>query len=367
MLLIKSKRQPMLHRFAALLLSAALLFSLAACSEPQTKEQTETWCFTDSCGRTVELPVEINEIVPSGSLAQMVLYTLCPDKLISLSNALTRTQKQYFDEKYQDLPVTGQFYGGGSTVSFEEIIAAAPDVIIDIGEANESIADDMDDLQAQTGVPVIFIEAGLNTMADAYETLGEITGEAEQAAACASYIRETLADAAAFSAQIPGGEKKRVLYSQGEYGTEVMGVGSLHAQVLEYVGADNVAVLDAVASQGGNEVSIEQILLWAPEVVILSPDANYDEIFGDPSWAGIPAVRDGQVYEVPNGPYNWMDRPPSVQRVLAIKWLGNLLYPELFDYDIVEETQEFYRLFFHYDLTEEEARDLMVNSTYREN
>ena len=142
--------------------------------------------------------------------------------------------------------------------------------------------------------------------------------------------------------------------------------GSLHAEVLDYAGAVNVAVLDAVASEGGNEVSMEQILLWDPEVVILSPEANYDEIFDDPAWADVTAVKNGAVYEAPYGPYNWMDRPPSVQRVLAIQWLGNLLYPEVFDYDMVAEAQAFYSLFFHYELTETEARELMAHSTYKE-
>lgn len=354
-----------MRRVFSVILTFAMLLSLCACSAVKQKEKGETWIFTDSCGREVELPVEVEDIIPSGPIAQMILYTLCPDKLQSWSSALTRVQKQYIDEKYYGLPVTGKFYSTGGTVNYEEIIASAPDVIIDMGEAKEDINGDMDAFQAQTGVPVIFIEASLETMADAYEALGQITGETEQAAACASYIRETLAEAGALSAQVPDSERKRVLYSQGEYGTEVMGVGSVHAQVLDYAAAVNVAVLDSVASEGGNEVSMEQIYLWDPEVVVLSPEANYDEIFDDKSWAGVTAVKEGAVYEAPYGPYNWMDRPPSVQRVLAIKWLGNLLYPDVFDYDMTAETREFYSLFFHYELTEAEARALLENSTYR--
>lgn len=357
-----------MKRITAMLLCTVLLAALlGGCAEPVKKEAVETWTFTDSCGREVELPVEVNTIVPSGSIAQIMLYTVCPDKLQSFSTALTRVQKQYIDEKYHNLHVTGQFYGGGSTVNYEQILASAPDVIIDIGEAKDTIRDDMDELQRRTGVPVIFIEAGLGQLAEAYETLGKITGETGQAAACAEYIRETLSEAEAFSGQIPKNERKRVLYSQGEYGTEVLGVGSVHAEVLEYAAAENVAVLDAVASQGGNEVSMEQIYLWNPDVIILSPDANYDEIFTDPAWSPVAAVQNGEVYEVPNGPYNWMDRPPSVQRVLAVKWLGSLLYPEIFDYDMLAETQEFYSLFFHYELSAEQAEELMANSVYRGN
>ncbi len=350
-----------MKRLITLLLALSLLLCGCAVGAPEAAGETRE--FTDSAGRTVTLPAEIGSVVPSGSYAQIILSTLCPEKLASLSAALTRTQKQYLDDRLDELPVTGQFYGGGSTVNYEAIVALAPDVIIDIGEAKESVAADMDELQQKTGIPVIFVEAGIATMADAYETLGKLLGAEEQGSACADYIRGVLTDAAEKTAAIP--EKRRVLYSQGEYGTEVMGVGSLHAEVLDYAGAENVAELSAIASKGGTEVSLEQILLWDPEVVILAPESNYGEIFDDPAWAGVRAVQTGAVYEAPMGPYNWMDRPPSVQRILAVRWLGNLLYPELFDYDMVVETQAFYRLFWHYELSETEARELLQNSTLK--
>ena len=342
-----------------------IIWLLCACGANTAREPVETWSFTDSCGRQVDVPVEVNRAVPAGPPAQMILYTLCPDKMQSLCTALTRTQKKYMDEKYYGLPVTGRVYGTGGTVNYEEIISAAPDLIIDMGEEKDDIRGDMDEVQRQTGIAVVFVESGLDSLAEAYETLGQLVGEREKAARCADYIRSALADAAEKAALIPEDGRKRVLYAQGEYGTEVMGAGSLHAEVLEYAGAVNVAVLDAVASEGGNEVSMEQIMLWDPEVVILSPEANYEDIFRDPAWAEVTAVKNGEVYEAPYGPYNWMDRPPSVQRVLAVKWLGNLLYPEVFNYDMVTEAQMFYSLFFHYELTEAEARELMAHSTCR--
>lgn len=355
-----------MKRLICLLLAFITLIILCACGTPVQKENVETWTFTDSCGREVEIPVEIDSIAPSGSLAQIVLYTICPDKLQSFASALTKTQKKYIDEKYYDLPVTGQFYGGGSTVNYEEIIASAPDIIIDVGQEMENIADDMDEIQARTGIPTVFIEAGMGTMAEAYETLGEITGEAAQAEACAAYIRGTISEVEGLTSQLAESERKRVLYAQGEYGTEVLGVGSIHAEILEYAAAVNVAELAALSSDGSNEVSMEQILLWDPEVVILAPDANYKEIFDDAVWRNVRAVRDGEIYEIPIGPYNWLDRPPSVQRILGLKWLVNLLYPDVFAYDMIEEAQEFYRLFFHYELTAEEAAELMAHSTYKE-
>ena len=57
-------------------------------SHPQIA--VETRLFVDSAGREVEIPVQIDKVVPSGSFAQMILYTLCPEKLLGLANVTSR-------------------------------------------------------------------------------------------------------------------------------------------------------------------------------------------------------------------------------------------------------------------------------------
>jgi iron complex transport system substrate-binding protein len=351
---------------ARLLAAWLAVLLLSACNvAPSRAPSGETQTFTDSAGRMVVLPAQIDTLAPSGAYAQVLLYTLCPEKLLGLSGAFSRKQKEYIDETYWDLPVFGQFYGKNATMNFEEIIKAAPDVIIDVGEAKSGIAADMDGIQAQTGIPVIFVEATLLETADAYDALGAVLGVPERAAALSAYVREVLALAERNAAAIPENERVSVLFGGGENGLNVNGAGSVHAQTLELIGARNAAVLDNLSGAGGDEVSVEQVLLWNPDAVILAPDANYGDIWDDPMWRDVAAVRNGRVYEVPFGPYSWLDRPPSVQRVLGALWLGNLLYPELYDYDMTVKTREFFALFWQFDLSEEAARALLENSTYR--
>lgn len=354
-----------MKRTLCLLLCLCLLAGMLSGCGPggRKKEAGPTVSFTDSAGRTVEIPEQIDAIAPSGSLAQMVLYTLCPEKLMGLCSSFSKKQKEYIKEEYWDLPTFGQFYGSGGTVNYEAIIEAAPDIIIDIGERKESIAEDMDSVQQKTGIPVIFIEASLTTMASAYETLGSILGCQERATQLADYTDGVLQLAEENRAKLTDDQILDVIYVQGEYGTEVNAKGSTHAEVLDIVGVNNVAVLEEFGGRGGDEVSMEQMLLWDPEVVLVSPDGNFDEIYDDPQWQSVTAIRNHRVYEVPIGPYNWLDRPPSMQRILGILWLGNLLYPELYDFDMVEKTQEFYKLFWDYDLSTEQAQKLLANST----
>ena len=111
---------------------------------------------------------------------------------------------------------------------------------------------------------------------------------------------------------------------------------------------------------------MEQVIAWDPQYIIASVDNGYDgsgsynTILNDSQWAVIRAVKDDHVYETPSVPQNWFDRPPSVNTIIGIKWVQNLLYPEYTDYDIKEEAKEFYSLFYHYDLTDEEADSLLA-------
>lgn len=325
---------------------------------------TGTRPFVDSAGREVEIPARIDKVAPSGSYAQMILYTLCPEKLMGLSDPFTRIQKKYIDEKYYNLPVFGQLYGSSGTLNLEAIIKASPDIIIDMGEEKTGIGADLDSVQEQTGIPVIFIKATLDTMAEAYDTLGEILGLTDRSSVMSQYIRDVLDFAAETRDRIPEDDRPGVLYSQGEYGNEVNGKNSVHSEVLDVVGVKNAADMDSILATGGDEVSMEQIILWDPQTLILAPDSDYSDIYDDPLWAQVDAVKNKRVYEVPIGPYNWLDRPPSVQRVLGILWLGNIVYPEYYNFDIVAKAQEFYRLFFRYELSDDEARGLLANSTF---
>ena len=83
------------------------------------------------------------------------------------------------------------------------------------------------------------------------------------------------------------------------------------------------------------------------------------KVRGDPLWAGIEAVREGRVYLSPTAPFGWIDRPPSLNRMIGLEWMAGLLYPDLWDGDLREEARAFYRLYYHVDLSEEELDRLL--------
>ncbi|MEG1972274.1 MAG: ABC transporter substrate-binding protein, partial [Oscillospiraceae bacterium] len=170
---------------------------------------------------------------------------------------------------------------------------------------------------------------------------------------------KTLSEAKEAVSQIPEDKRVSIYCGEGETGLQTNPRGSFHCEVMDVVGAVNVADIPITSGGGGNQISMEQLLLWAPDTIILGPDSIYETIGTDPLFKDLTAVKEKRVYRIPSGPYNWMDRPPAVNRIIGIKWLGNILYPQQFQYDMVAEAKEFYSLFYHYDLTDEEAKALL--------
>ncbi|MTD38118.1 ABC transporter substrate-binding protein [Erwinia sp. CPCC 100877] len=327
------------------------------------KKQEETRTFVDSAGRKVEVPKTITKIAPSGSLAQIVLYTSFPDNLVGLAGSFSESAKEFIPEKYQQLPEFGQFYGKNASLNMEALSAAQPEVIIDIGEAKKTVKEDMDQLQEQIDIPTVFVEANLENLPEAYNTLGELLGNKAETAQLAKYCQKVIDQAKKVRASIKEADQKSVYYASGKAGLNTNSEGSFHAQVIDEVGAKNAVTGMKAASQGGGTVvSIEQLIQWQPDYILADSADIYDLIKTDPSWQELAAVKKGHVYQVPTAPYNFMDFPPSVNRIMGIQWLGQLLYPDQYNLKITEEIKEFYQLFYHSSVTDEQIKQILHNA-----
>ena len=327
---------------------------LCGCGQAETTSAAETREFTDSTGRTVALPATITKIAITGPLSQIYILPLAGDMLVGVSTAYAEDAQAYLPAYIYEKTEIGQLYGGKGEMDLEALLAAAPDVVIDIGEPKKTTADDLASLTEQTGIPFIHIDATVATAPEAYRTLGRLLGREEKAEELALWCENIYAMITAMMERVDAdGVRKTVLYCLGDEGVNVIARGSFHAETINLM-AENLAVLEDVVSSGaGNEVDLEQILLWDPDVIIFAPDSCYEEIAVSGQWQSIGAVAQGSFYKTPTGPYGWLSSPPAVQRYLGMLWLGTLLYPEYAEYDLQEEATEYYKLFYGCDLTEE--------------
>lgn len=357
-----------------MLLALCLIFSLAACNstapaddatttdQNQDAQVAETFMFTDSVGREVEVPTDVTRIVASGPLAQMVLFSIAPEKLVGLATEWTDEAAEYLDAEYYNLPLIGQLYGGKGDLNLEEIAAVDAQLVIDIGEPKDSIVEDMDQLMEQVGITTVHITATLDNMGEAYRMLGELLGKEEEGEELASYCEEIYGNALALIDQVGEENKVSLLYCLGDSGINVLAKDSFHSEVIDLL-ANNLAVVEDPSARGtGNEVDMEQILLWDPQVIVFDPTSVYDSVGTDSTWQQLSAINSGNYYEIPCGPYNWLGNPPSVNRFMGLIWLSELLYPEQSEYDLYTEAARYYNLFYHCDLTEEQFAALTSNA-----
>lgn len=332
---------------------------------PTEAEEPETIIFTDSAGREVALPAKIERIVPSGPLSQQMLLSIAGDKMIALTNSLNEGEVYYLGKEYQALPVIGQFFGS-QDMNMEELARLAPQVVIDIGEPKGNIADDMDTITMQTGIPAIFIEADLDKYGDAYRILGELLDRKEKGATLGEYCDRVFADVQERMDKIPKDERPTFAYLQGDSGLNALSKGTYHATIMDMLG-NNVVEVESPSSRGiGDEINMEQLIIWQPEIIFFASGSVYSEVEDDPAFSSLVAIKEGKYYEVPGQPYNWLGTPPSVNRYIGLQWMAHILYPDIFTEKIEDIVQEYYKLFYDYEMTSEEYVDMMLNSSLKE-
>lgn len=352
-----------MKKFLAFLLVLTILLASTACSSTAAPDSVKTKDFTDSTGRTVTVPAEITSIAITGPLSQVYILPLAGDLLVGVCNEFSADAALYLPEEIFSKTEIGQLYGGKGEMDLEALLSAAPDLVIDIGEPKDSIAADLTALTEQTGIPFVHVDATVTTAPDAYRTLGKLLGREEKAEELATWCEKTYANITAMMEKVDAdGNRVELLYCLGDKGVNVIAEGSFHAETINMM-SQNLAVIEDVFPGGlGNEVDMEQILLWDPEVIIFAPDSCYDTIATDPQWQSVSAVADGNYFKTPEGPYGWLSSPPAVQRYLGMLWLGELLYPEYTEYDLQEEITAYYQLFYGCDLTDAMYQNLIANA-----
>ena len=352
----------MKKRMLSLVLILALL--LCGCGSQSSADAPEaTVDFVDSTGRMVTVPAQITKIAITGPLSQVYIIPLAGDMLVGVSNAFSSDAETYLPAYIMTAPELGQLYGGKGEMDLEALLAADPDVVIDIGETKSSTKEDLQALTEQTGIPFVHIYATVDTAPVAYRQLGKLLGREEKSEELAVWCENTLSEIADLMARVDAdGARKGILYCLGDAGVNVMAQGSFHADTINTMG-NNLAVVDDVVPHGnGNETDLEQIMLWNPEVILFDPASIYEEVGRMPGWQSVTAIRTGEYYEAPYGPYGWLSSPPAVQRYLGLLWLGQVLYPEYVEYDLQEEVTEYYKLFYECELTDEMYQNLMENA-----
>ncbi len=367
----------------ALILAIAMALSLSACSQGANPADTtpvqqesqgaadnqdaSTVEFVDGIGRTVTIPTPENlkRIYADGTNSFALLYILAPDMITASPSSFTEKDLPYVPEEMIGLPSYGTLSGANGVLDYEAMKAADVQLLISSvqGEPTESDIETANQLQEQLGIPVIVFGTQLDQLPESFTLLGQALGHEEEATTVVDYFNGVVDKVTAAVAQVPEDERPTLYYAEGKDGLSTEPGNSNRSIVFNMCGAENVATVEALAGFGQSAVSMEAILSWNPDVIVVQGGTGaYDIITTSQDWASIQAVKDGNVFEMPNKPFGWADRPPGANRYIGLLWLADLLYPDEMNIDFVEEAIDYYKVIYHVDVTRADIESLLVNS-----
>lgn len=312
--------------------------------------------FTDAAGRKVELPARVERVYAAGPPASVAVFAIAPDKLIGWTRAFRPNEAAFVAKKYADLPDLGRLTGRGGTANIEVILRTRPDLIIDMGATNATFASLADKVQEQTGIPYLLLDGRFDKMTENMRALGKVLGNEKRAEELAAYMDRTLGDIRRKIETIPKDRRPTIYYGRGPQGLQTGLGGSINVEMIEFLGAVNVAGRE---TGGLTNVGLEQVLLWNPEHIVTNDPNFYREVWKEPVWSSVNAVRNKRVYLSPHLPFGWFDYPPGANRVLGVVWMANLLYPQLFQHDLRKTIVEFHRLFYHQEPTPAQVEQIL--------
>jgi iron complex transport system substrate-binding protein len=233
----------------------------------------------------------------------------------------------------------------GGDINAEALLALDPDLIL-IKESmynNEGVREKIEKLN----IPYEVIGySSVEEQIDMLETIGSIVGgEAEEKAnEIVAYYRDVVARVEAAAATIPEDEKKTVFHTSST-STMTHGEDSLVNDWITMVGCKDVSADAEGLKSSGNSyyTSREQIFLWDPDIVIAQEKSIAEEYLTSDEWAGLDAVENGCVYNIPVSATRW-GAEGSMETFFAMMWLGTNVYPEAYkDFDVQQEVTDFYQ------------------------
>jgi len=298
---------------------------------------------TDATGRALAIPAKVARVFPAGPPAAILLYTLAPDLLLGWPRANRPEECAYMLPDICARPEIGRLTGRGNTANLETVIALKPDLILDVGSTRATFVSLAERVQAQTGIPYALLDGRFDAIPETYRKLGELIHRPGDAKKLTDYSDHTLKTIQQRIADIPSDKRPRVYYARGPRGLVTGLGGSINVETIELL-ARNVAG----ANHGGlANVSIEQVLLWNPEVIVTIDRFFAAVVYQDPAWRAVDAVKNERVHLSPKVPFGWVDFPPAVNRLIGLWWLAKILYPERFPEDLTKLTRAFYTTFYH--------------------
>lgn len=353
-----------IHRtgFTLLYVLTATLFvsAIAACTADRSPKEGATRLITDMTGRKIRVPEPLTRVALFGGPTGQIAYILgARNQLCAVTSSLKGSELiNSFDPSIKNLPGPRSTSGH---VNIEALLLSRAQLVI-AGTLDGSI------VEKKTGIPVAYTESSMNHGLDLLKReirfYADVFGKQKRGEAYIAYLEKTIDLVRSRTRDIPAEERKKVFngYSPSHLVT-LGGDTFMHERILNAGCIDAAEGISTAGAKEGlhsglSEMSLEKVLGWNPDLMVID-SGTPEEVYSDPRWKNVNAVRNRQVYKQPVGVFIW-DRPTAEAAVLYPLWLAKTAYPERFrDVDMMKEVKRFYREIMSFNLNESQARSLL--------
>ena len=345
-------------RIAALALALSMALACAACSggagssasggvsasgsaPAESASQAEGQIvLTDQAGREVVLEGPAQSIVSCYYISTYAAIALgAEDRVVGLEKkADTRPIYQMAAPELLEKPQVGTM----KELDVEATAALEPELVI----MPQALAD-YADILAQLGIPVLVVNPESHeALVEMLQLMGTALGLEDRAEALASYYQEQL-DRMAELTQDAGAP---VVYMGSNSSFLATAPASMYQSTLiRQAGGVNAG--DSLEGDYWTEVSYEDVLAMAPQVIVLPAGAEYtvQDVVEDPQLSALPAVQNGAVYQMPGGIEEWDSPVPS--GILGTMWMTSVLHPDVYPFEeFTADAQDFYQTFYGFSV-----------------
>jgi iron complex transport system substrate-binding protein len=344
------------------LLIIIILTAPAMAMDSDFPKSSDTRNVTDCAGRVVSIPAKVQRIACLYSFAGHAVALLGRGRdIVAVAKGLKRDSLLLEICPGINDALVPKSQGG---INIEELLNAKPDIVFlsaDVGK-DSGETDKLDTV----GIPYLIVDySSLEQQQQAVSMIGSAVNRSEEADAYVRYYKRCIQKVRDAVSSLTENEVLKVYHSVNEPTRTAIPL-SLTTGWLDVLGINNVAnTKKPGASDGKQNVSLEQILFWNPDVILTNEPAARKEILSDRSWSPLKAVREGRVYLLPVALSRW-GHPGSIETPLAILWAARTLYPDRFKtLDMTEATRYFYRQFFEYELSDTMIKQILDGKLQR--
>jgi iron complex transport system substrate-binding protein len=290
---------------------------------------------TDMMGHTVTVPRRVVRIATISPIATQLVFAVgAQDQLVAASfgPAVKGKAMGLIYPRMSQVPDAGN----QNAANVETLLAAHPDIVLT--EEGPALAE-----MKAVGLPAYAFSAEQpGQLYDAIKRMGALTGHTAQATASVGLLTAKMKEISDSVGAVESAKRFKVY---------VAGTGIFKTfagdffQTFMVRNAGGVSVSEQLTG-GKVDVSPEQVLVWNPDVIILTSytKESVSDVLANPKLQNVAAVRDHRVYLMPKYIVSW--DMPVPESFLGTMWLAQKLYPDQVHFDMAAEITLFYRQFY---------------------